>query len=130
MRVTRQNALSTNEDGLTKEEVDAQRTDFSYDSSSEEMVWDEDKGAMVPKPAPVPAPKPQKPPNTLLKDSGYIYNLINGKSPKVSSFLSARLPGGSASGGASEPLDQGVGCLLYTSPSPRDRTRSRMPSSA
>ena len=26
-----------------------------------------------------------------------------------------------------EPL---IGCLLYTSPSPRDRTRSRMPSSA
>ena len=25
---------------------------------------------------------------------------------------------------------QYVGCLLYTSPSPRDRTRSRMPSSA
>ena len=25
---------------------------------------------------------------------------------------------------------QGAGCLLYTSPSPRDRTRSRMPSSA
>ena len=25
---------------------------------------------------------------------------------------------------------QGEGCLLYTSPSPRDRTRSRMPSSA
>ena len=24
----------------------------------------------------------------------------------------------------------GQGCLLYTSPSPRDRTRSRMPSSA
>ena len=24
----------------------------------------------------------------------------------------------------------GVSCLLYTSPSPRDRTRSRMPSSA
>ena len=23
-----------------------------------------------------------------------------------------------------------MGCLLYTSPSPRDRTRSRMPSSA
>ena len=23
-----------------------------------------------------------------------------------------------------------LGCLLYTSPSPRDRTRSRMPSSA
>ena len=25
---------------------------------------------------------------------------------------------------------EGVSCLLYTSPSPRDRTRSRMPSSA
>ena len=27
-------------------------------------------------------------------------------------------------------LDQPIYCLLYTSPSPRDRTRSRMPSSA
>ena len=27
-------------------------------------------------------------------------------------------------------LQQADGCLLYTSPSPRDRTRSRMPSSA
>ena len=27
-------------------------------------------------------------------------------------------------------LGRKVGCLLYTSPSPRDRTRSRMPSSA
>mgnify|MGYP002682372433 CR=1 FL=1 len=25
---------------------------------------------------------------------------------------------------------KGISCLLYTSPSPRDRTRSRMPSSA
>ena len=30
----------------------------------------------------------------------------------------------------SEVRDQGDYCLLYTSPSPRDRTRSRMPSSA
>eukprot|EP00657_Telonema_sp_P-1_P003991 TRINITY_DN19249_c0_g1_i1.p1 TRINITY_DN19249_c0_g1~~TRINITY_DN19249_c0_g1_i1.p1 ORF type:complete len:151 (-),score=46.64 TRINITY_DN19249_c0_g1_i1:105-557(-) len=28
------------------------------------------------------------------------------------------------------PLPDGFSCLLYTSPSPRDRTRSRMPSSA
>ena len=28
------------------------------------------------------------------------------------------------------PLPKGATCLLYTSPSPRDRTRSRMPSSA
>jgi len=27
-------------------------------------------------------------------------------------------------------LEAGYDCLLYTSPSPRDRTRSRMPSSA
>ena len=31
-------------------------------------------------------------------------------------------------GGIGDAL--GNGCLLYTSPSPRDRTRSRMPSSA
>ena len=34
---------------------------------------------------------------------------------------------------APDPLNYGwrdYGCLLYTSPSPRDRTRSRMPSSA
>ena len=29
-----------------------------------------------------------------------------------------------------EPQEQPLDCLLYTSPSPRDRTRSRMPSSA
>ena len=28
------------------------------------------------------------------------------------------------------PIAEIKGCLLYTSPSPRDRTRSRMPSSA
>ena len=28
------------------------------------------------------------------------------------------------------PFGEGKTCLLYTSPSPRDRTRSRMPSSA
>ena len=27
-------------------------------------------------------------------------------------------------------IERGISCLLYTSPSPRDRTRSRMPSSA
>ena len=30
----------------------------------------------------------------------------------------------------SEAINNGLTCLLYTSPSPRDRTRSRMPSSA
>ena len=32
--------------------------------------------------------------------------------------------------GAVAVFDSVAGCLLYTSPSPRDRTRSRMPSSA
>ena len=32
--------------------------------------------------------------------------------------------------GSVELYTAGIGCLLYTSPSPRDRTRSRMPSSA
>jgi len=31
---------------------------------------------------------------------------------------------------AGEQEKKALGCLLYTSPSPRDRTRSRMPSSA
>ena len=34
------------------------------------------------------------------------------------------------SGNSFERCGNGKGCLLYTSPSPRDRTRSRMPSSA
>ena len=33
-------------------------------------------------------------------------------------------------GSAEETFGQIMACLLYTSPSPRDRTRSRMPSSA
>ena len=32
--------------------------------------------------------------------------------------------------GFSEPSDSACGCLLYTSPSPRDKRQSRMPSSA
>ena len=32
--------------------------------------------------------------------------------------------------GAGYTIDNSCICLLYTSPSPRDRTRSRMPSSA
>ena len=34
------------------------------------------------------------------------------------------------SGHPSKPTAYVTNCLLYTSPSPRDRTRSRMPSSA
>ena len=39
--------------------------------------------------------------------------------------------GGSAEGGITSGLQAPrQGCLLYTSPSPRDRQKSRMPSSA
>ena len=37
---------------------------------------------------------------------------------------------GGCLGGADDRKEAFEGCLLYTSPSPRDRTRSRMPSSA
>ena len=37
---------------------------------------------------------------------------------------------GSSSAAAVDEAGMSKGCLLYTSPSPRDRTRSRMPSSA
>ena len=42
----------------------------------------------------------------------------------------AVLLGGTFLRKAGMALRQATGCLLYTSPSPRDRTRSRMPSSA
>ena len=42
-------------------------------------------------------------------------------------FVTAGMGGGTGTGAA--PLVAEI-CLLYTSPSPRDRTRSRMPSSA
>ena len=42
-------------------------------------------------------------------------------------WIKQHLPGAKVSGGVS---NVSFSCLLYTSPSPRDRTRSRMPSSA
>ena len=43
---------------------------------------------------------------------------------------SGRMMASDADGDGSVSLDEFKDCLLYTSPSPRDRTRSRMPSSA
>ena len=40
------------------------------------------------------------------------------------------LPGAGKGTQAAKIVEQFHVCLLYTSPSPRDRTRSRMPSSA
>ena len=41
-----------------------------------------------------------------------------------------RVAAGTVAAEAAETAELADGCLLYTSPSPRDRTRSRMPSSA
>ena len=64
-----------------------------------------------------------------------IANLLN-KKHSVTLFEKARGPGGRASFKrikGKTGFDHGtqyISCLLYTSPSPRDRQKSRMPSSA
>ena len=60
--------------------------------------------------------------NQVLKDAGISAHGINrGKAPSYFLVVDGR----------KIPIKQALkACLLYTSPSPRDRTRSRMPSSA
>jgi len=69
-----------------------------------------------------------KPSFTVSPDKGIFYCFGCGAGGSVISFVMQyqRLSFPEA---ASE-LARRYGCLLYTSPSPRDRTRSRMPSSA
>ena len=74
--------------------------------------------------------------NAAGTDAGAAY-LIRGGSLGTTtsidlSLADAKLLGESASdyAGLVSPAGDINGCLLYTSPSPRDRTRSRMPSSA
>ena len=45
-------------------------------------------------------------------------------------FRNKSLEASDRSDGLALNIETYLGCLLYTSPSPRDRTRSRMPSSA
>ena len=59
---------------------------------------------------------------TFEYDSGPIYSPINDNSCNAASASLYVVPPGEPQGAYT--------CLLYTSPSPRDRTRSRMPSSA
>ena len=56
-------------------------------------------------------------------NGGNLYgNKLYGNS--ITTYDPGHIPNDSLKGGKS------ISCLLYTSPSPRDRTRSRMPSSA
>ena len=50
--------------------------------------------------------------------------------PKTPATLNITAGDGEELGNMLAAIMQLAGCLLYTSPSPRDRTRSRMPSSA
>ena len=54
-------------------------------------------------------------------DFGDMHNFSKDLRDKLGSIASLELP---------EVVSMNNSCLLYTSPSPRDRTRSRMPSSA
>ena len=74
---------------------------------------------------------------SLENSLSYVRRLIQGRFDIVGGELQRRREGGD-SGDTSDLIgrlpdilsDGSRTCLLYTSPSPRDRTRSRMPSSA
>ena len=63
--------------------------------------------------------------SSLLK-AGY----IEGRRGKGGGYRLTRSPEEYTLGEILRAAEEGTLCLLYTSPSPRDRTRSRMPSSA
>ena len=57
-------------------------------------------------------------------------SLSNSTSPVIRFLKGAHLLGQCAINPGETIVEHAEACLLYTSPSPRDRTRSRMPSSA
>ena len=57
------------------------------------------------------------------QDNGISVVMLTGDNPITAKAVAAEV-------GISEFRAEVLPCLLYTSPSPRDRTRSRMPSSA
>ena len=67
--------------------------------------------------------------NTIIK----IYSYLSSYFPNLSQYkvhVKKNIPISAGLGGGSCNAAAFMSCLLYTSPSPRDRTRSRMPSSA
>ena len=78
-------------------------------------------------PAPVvPAEPASAPPASTATRS----DLLEVTAPMVGTFYRAPAPGEPSFVEVGSRINVGQTCLLYTSPSPRDRTRSRMPSSA
>ena len=61
------------------------------------------------------------------KQQWYVVHVLSGQEQKVAKRIRALTEQEELKDKIYEVL---VPCLLYTSPSPRDRTRSRMPSSA
>ena len=50
--------------------------------------------------------------------------------PELTATIIEQYQAGTDAADIAASIDKSIRCLLYTSPSPRDRTRSRMPSSA
>ena len=72
--------------------------------------------------------------NTREENEAYLKSIIAAarRMDGLTESLLEYAQAGQAAGAAvtASPSTRRMGCLLYTSPSPRDRTRSRMPSSA
>ena len=68
--------------------------------------------------------------NSSIQQNSSPFDVNHGKISLIKSF--GNLDDNWNSYGANKPTAKAIvkACLLYTSPSPRDRTRSRMPSSA
>ena len=69
-------------------------------------------------------------PNALSKKHKELRRKTHLTIEKVNDDYSRRNTFNTAIAAVMELLNEVISCLLYTSPSPRDRTRSRMPSSA
>ena len=68
--------------------------------------------------------------NNIISFSGAYHRIRPGRPAKLQAVIAALVRQQAEQGFAESVLDRGGHCLLYTSPSPRDLSTSRMPSSA